>query len=127
MKWIGFNELGDTGIIEKFESDNGVLLPTKYKEIAKQYNGGTPSANSIRISSNQVTDVKLLLSFKEGDAETIFSAFPFFSKKGLIPFATDSAGNYFCFSKEKVVFWEHEEDEVTNITQNFLSFLEMLH
>jgi len=121
------NELKDTSALDNFETEKKISFPKAYKDVIKRHNAGIPARNSIRINDNQVTDVKLLLSFDEEDEESIYAAYPFFSKRGVVPFAVDSAGNYFCFDKDKIVFWEHEVDEFIELTKNFTLFLEKLY
>ena len=126
MIWRSVSELEDMKAIDNFEKENGLTLPESYKKIVSQYNGGYPASNSIRLTEKEETDIKLFLSYNSGDIETVYTAFPFFSERGLIPFATDSAGNYFCFDNEKVVFWEHEEDQIISVANNFPAFMDKL-
>ena len=73
-------------------------------------------------------EFKTLLSFNEEDIENIYKYFPLDSKdKTIIPFATDSAGNFFVIKNLSIGLWDHELDKVYILASTFSEFLEKLH
>ena len=75
--------------------------------------------------------LELILSFNknEEDTDTVFTALSIIEDKNLMPFAIDSFGNYICLdlSKDNVVFWDHETDDVFSTGKNIESFIFPFH
>ena len=47
---------------------------------------------------------------------------PEFNFGEAVPFAEDGCGNFFLLDKGSVLFWDHETDEVTELTTDFEDF-----
>jgi hypothetical protein len=127
VKWSRNSKLETSDTLEKFEADFNVVLPESFKSFIVKNNYGSPTPDSVIISEYGETDIKRLLSFNHNDTETIYEVVEFFSKKNLVPFASDSYGNYYCLSGESVLFWEHEEDAIYDLSCGFNDFLQMIH
>ena len=81
------------------------------------------------MSNGDESDVKALLSFNETDRENIYKAIGYFILQyqgNLVPFASDSAGNYYCEKESKIALWT-QEGEVIPVSNSFPDFLNSLH
>lgn len=71
----------------------------------------------------------MLLSFNETDRENIYKVIGYFIsryQRNLVPFASDSAGNYYCEKEDKIVLWT-QDGEVIPVSASFGDFLNSLH
>ena len=83
----------------------------------------------IELKNGEENDVKLLLSYNERDPENIYKVIEYFVKTyngTLIPFAVDSAGNYYCEQGKRIVLWTQNK-EILPICNSFSQFLEALY
>ena len=66
---------------------------------------------------------------KEVDAMTFISAFQAINDNSFIPFAIDPFGNFYCFSLKNhtIVYYEHEEKNVTETEYSVEQFVESLY
>ena len=81
------------------------------------------------LGNGDESDVKSLLSFNEADKENIYKVIEYFNSQyhgKLVPFASDSAGNYYCEKKGSIVLWT-QEGEVIPVSDSFADFLNSLH
>ena len=127
-EWYRIKPLSNDTSIGKLERDYGVSISSALKECILSNNGGRPRPNVIKLTNGQECDVKLLLSYNDCDPENIYRVIRFFVEKfrgEVIPFATDSAGNYYCEYEGKIVLWL-QEDVIIPICDNFDAFLQML-
>ena len=65
----------------------------------------------------------------KADTDSVFVALSVISDTNLLPFGIDPFGNYICYSlKDKsVVFWDHETDGITAVSNSLSAFLESLY
>jgi hypothetical protein len=127
VEWLHESPLDTSDTLEIFEKDFNVNLPKSFKSFIALNNYAAPVPDSITINGFGETDVKRLLSFNHSDVETVYQVADYFSKIKLVPFASDSLGNHFCLSGERVSFWEHETDTQYNLQCDFSEFLKMIH
>lgn len=131
LTWKYVKPLGTEQAIEQFESSYNVKLPLDLVAVFKQYNGGRPDKKGFNTSVKKERVLKTLLSFNEGDLETIYKAYDVLKPEDdkLIPFASDPAGNYICYqvTDESIVFWEHETNTKEKIADSFTEFLHGLY
>ena len=126
--WKYVKTLQDSEAIEKFESKNGIQLPSDLKCIIKKFNGGRPPVKYYDTDTETGKEFKTLLSFNQSDIETIYKCFPLPSgDKSLIPFASDPSGDLFVIKDGKIGLWNHEKDTVTLLANTFTEFLLNLH
>ena len=127
-EWYRIKPLSQDTAVIKLEQDYGVSISSKLKECILSNNGGRPKPNALQLKNGQEYDVKLLLSYNESDSENIYRVIRFFVEKfngKAIPFATDSAGNYYCEYEGKIVLWV-QDDTIIPICETFDEFLQML-
>ena len=112
-KWpVGRASIDD---VKYIENTIGLKLPIDYLKIAMKYNYARPMPNTI-MPGKEVFNNLITLSRK--DENSMVEIYKFVSESAsnlIVPFATDPAGNYFCFkykdSRDRnpvVVFWDHE-------------------
>ena len=114
--------------IKLFQEQSGVGFDMEYVDFIKVNNGGRPEYNVIQLPDGSEKVVNKFLSFNESDKENIYKAKHRIEEddEKLIPFASDPAGNYFCFKSSKVYFYGHEDGEEQMIAESFRDFLGML-
>ena len=128
ITWKYVKELKNPAAIDEFENNNNFSFPSDLKQILTTYNGGRPSSKYYDLDDEKDKEFKTLLSFNKSDIENIYKCFPLdSSKKSLIPFASDPAGNYFVIKNGKICFWNHETDVCKIISNSFTDFLQQLH
>lgn len=113
LTWKYDKPLNDSMAVKIFLEKYKVRLPSSLIEVMEKHNGGRPSEKTIVTATNQEYVFKAMLSYNEGDKETIYSIYPeLFKGKKSFPFASDSAGNFICYDtvSKKYVFYNHETD-----------------
>ncbi len=134
-EWKYIEPLQSDDSIYEFEKIINYTFPNEFKKVVRSYNGGIPDKRKIKLSSGHEVVFKRLLSFNKNDRENVFSVFNWVSshiKKGLVPFGIDPAGNYFCFdynntNKGSIVFWDHEINKHSFVSNTFTQFLDMMY
>lgn len=93
-------------------------------------NGATPSKTKFMLK----VDEKILgaiLSFNSGevDADSFETAMNIGFEKNIVPFGIDPFGNYICYSVSDgtIVFFDHEENSITHISDSLKEFIGMLY
>ena len=135
-------------IVSKFENEHGVLLPRKYREFLKRYNGGSPFPDCFTgMDDNVKSDVQFFYGLRKEYNYSLNKNISIFSDRipyTLLAIGCDSGGNQICIGIDgeyigKVYFWDHEweadnsVDEVpgfTNIkliSDDFDDFFNGLH
>jgi hypothetical protein len=127
VKWVHSAPLSSFDILKNFEKDFGIVLPEEFKSFVMANNYAAPLPDEVTVDGFGEADIKRLLSFNRGDTENIHQVINRFLKVSLIPFASDSYGNYFCFLGDGVFFWEHETEEQYDLHCQFNEFLTMIH
>lgn len=128
-KWSRVKPLKDPKSIEVIEKKFGCNLSSELKDCILENNGGRPKLDFIKLENGEEYDVKILLSYNEDDIENIYKVSEFFIKNfngKMIPFASDSAGNYYCECDGKIVLWT-QDDEVLSVCDGFKDFLNSLY
>jgi hypothetical protein len=125
-------------VLERFEKSLGCKLPKDYRNFLIDHNGGTPekylvcwpgSTEPSEVWNNSLglhdgpTYARLDLMTKE-----LTDYLPY----GVIPFACDPGGNYFCIGiageyVDKIYFWNHERSEggtsIDYLNESFTKFV----
>lgn len=128
-EWARVKPLVDKNSVDKFEEKYDLSLPEDFKKCVIENNGGRPRPNSIETEDGNEFDVKALLSYNEDDKENIYKIIDYFISVflgKLIPFASDSAGNYYCFKNKKVVLWTQDND-IIFVCNSFSDFTKKLN
>ena len=128
ITWKYVKPLVSLESIAEYETLTASPLPDDIKEVIRMYNGGRPSLKYYDLPKEKDKEFKTLLSFNRSDIENVFAFYPLDSANGkLVPFASDSAGNFFVIKERKIYLWLHESDEVVFLAESFTAFLETLH
>ena len=131
FSWKYVKPLKSKDDINHFESTNNVKLPDDIISCFLNHNGGRPDKKTFDTENSKERVLKTLLSFNEGDIETIWSAFSVISstQSQLVPIASDPSGNFICYnaSMQCIELWLHETDTTEKISDNFTAFLDMLY
>ncbi|WP_010245370.1 SMI1/KNR4 family protein [Acetivibrio cellulolyticus] len=102
--------------ISKIEEIFGICFPEDYVKCVQQYHGASVIPYRVDLNGN-VRVFANLLSFSNDSIDNIVQAYNNNKDRlmdGIVPFACDPAGNYFCFDfrknkdKPSIVFWNHE-------------------
>lgn len=138
-------KLDNSGAMSEFEQNEGIKLPSHYKEIVRFRDGGILEKNTFSYEKEGEIDEDIVGEFLCWQKETLPHYYsylpnayrdpPEFFPQGLIPFAPDGGGNYICFDyrncKENppIVFWHHEVEEnegVFHLANSFDEFINNL-
>lgn len=126
-RWKKVKPLDDSSSLTEIEAKIKFPIPQSLRKCILENNGGRPVPNAISLPDGD-NDVKCLLSYNRGDTESIFKILDFFIQNylgSLLPFAMDSAGNYYCVQGEKIVLWT-QENEIVHVCDSFDSFVNSL-
>ncbi len=107
-------------------------IPADLKKCIKQNNGGMPSPSKFDLGKKKDMVFGGLLSFNKGDDDSIYDFIGEFetadkTRLAMFPFGLDPFGNFFCIKDNKVVFLDHESNDIYPVANTFTEFLEALH
>ena len=129
QKWSRPKPLTNPIVIKQSEEKYGFSLSDDLVNCILSNNGARPRPNTIELKNGEENDVKLLLSYNDSDPENIFKVIEYFVNNyngTLIPFAVDSAGNYYCEQGKRIVLWTQNK-EILPVCNSFSQFLEALY
>lgn len=129
QKWSRISKIDDIMVVNRLEDKYGFSISEELKNCILLNNGARPKPNTIRLKNGEENDVKMLLSYNENDCENVHEILEYFIKLyngSLIPFAVDSAGNYYCEQGKRIVLWTQSK-EIFPVCNNFSQFLELLY
>lgn len=129
LEWINVKPLVNKNAINDFEKKYKLTLPEDFKKCVANNNAGSPTYYAIKAKTGDEFDVKTLLSFNENDVENIYKIIDYFINQfcgKIIPFASDSAGNYYCFDDNKVILLT-QDDDIIPICDSFSDFIGSLY
>ena len=133
--WKFAGEKINENIIKNFEKEHNIVFPRTYTDLIKKYNGATPNKEVFLLSTGRECVFNYLLDWNEnveGHIQNIYSILVDTLKKdSLYPFANDPFGNFICFdftdkNDPSIVFFDHESNEIIQISKDFNSFLNSL-
>jgi len=130
IEWKYKIEVVNTDIFNEIEKERNITFPKDLRELIIEANAATPDKyNFMAGSSEKVLGAILSFNKNENDTDTIFTALNTITDTKIIPFGIDPFGNYICYSigDNSVVFWDHENDAVTPISESLSSFLDSLY
>lgn len=128
-KWTKSKPLKNPIAIRQLEEKYGFSLSDDLVKCILSNNGARPRPNTIELKNGEENDVKLLLSYNDSDSENIYKVIEYFNETyncSLIPFAVDSAGNYYCEQGKRIVLWTQNK-EIFPVSNSFSQFLESLY
>lgn len=126
--WRRVKPLKSNDLIDSFEKKYGYIVPEELKEVIIANNGGRPSPKILTNKVGQDFEIKSLLSYNNDDVENIYRIIDFFVEnynRELLPFAMDSAGNYYCINNKRVILWT-QDDEIITVCDSFNEFIKLL-
>lgn len=129
QQWKKVKPLNNPMAIKQLEEQYNFSLSEDLVSCILANNGGRPKPNTIAFRNGEENDVKILLSYNDSDPENIYKVIDFFSQEyncSLVPFATDSGGNYYCEQEKRIVFWTQNK-EILPVCNSFCQFLNSLY
>ena len=114
----------------KLKKKRHISFPNELKELIIEANAATPAKYNFMVGNvEKVLGAILSFNQNEADTDSVFVALSVISDTNLLPFGIDPFGNYICYSlKDKsVVFWDHETDNITDVSNSLSEFLESLY
>lgn len=129
QKWSRSKPLNNPMVIKQLEEKYGFSISQDLMNCILCNNGAKPRPNTITLKNGEENDVKMLLSYNDNDPENIYKVIDYFAKtynSSLIPFAVDSAGNYYCEQGRRIVLWT-QNNEIFPVCNSFSQFLESLY
>jgi len=124
--------IGDTDIIN-VQTRINFTFPEDFKELIINHNSANPDKRGIDTLKTKGREFLRLLSVRPQDKSYIpgISDNVEFLQKSLVPIATDSGGDFFCYDKlspiKAIVFWDHETSEIEFVAKNITELLEKLY
>lgn len=129
IEWKYKIDLADNAI-STISSKYNLTIPDDLVKLLEKANAATPSKTKFMLK----VDEKILgaiLSFNPGEieADSFETAMKIGFEKDIVPFGIDPFGNYICYSVKDgaIVFFDHEEDSTTIISDSLKEFLNMLY
>ena len=129
QKWSRPKPLDNPMAVKQLQEKYGFALSGDLTNCFLSNNGARPRPNTIVLKNGEENDVKMLLSYNENDPENIYKVIEYFIKTyngSLIPFASDSAGNYYCEQGKRIVLWT-QNNEIMPVCNSFPQFLDSLY
>lgn len=132
MEWKYVKPLVSSEYINEFEGLVRYSFSDEFKNCILSNNGGRPSRKMFDTDFQKERALKSFLSFNKEDKETVWKIYDW-NKKELsdkyVAFAIDNFGNLICFEiiSEKVIFLNHENNNVEQIANNFVEFMAGLY
>ncbi|OYD07737.1 SMI1/KNR4 family protein [Paludifilum halophilum] len=137
VQWEDYEDPVDESVIQGVEEIFGYCFPLDYIQFVKKYHGGYPEPNRFEYGERYKASIDRLLTFDTDEYESVQRlggdfVEQYFDGK-VIPFAIDAAGNLICFDYHHdkkcpiVVFWYHEENQLSFVCNSFTEFLEKLY
>lgn len=112
----------------EIESFLGTLLPEDLKFIIKNYNKGCPLKSKFSFGNDETDEIDRFISFNNDRESNIYDYFiDEIKEKKLIPFATTENNNILCLKNSKVVIYNVEGNEETDICSSVTELLQMLY
>lgn len=117
----------DTAIISEIEKTYSINLPDDYKQSLEFCNGGKPLKDKFDIIDRKECVVDYMTDVNDS-SETKHMI----SKHNIFPIASDPFGNSIGYliktnKLTKIVFWNHESNDITFIADSFNKFLSLLY
>ncbi len=129
QKWNRPKPIENPEVVKQLEEKYGFSISDDLKDCILSNNGARPKPNTIVLKNGEEDDIKILLSYNGNDPENIYKIIEYFIANysgTLIPFASDSAGNYYCEQDGKIVLWT-QSNELIPVCDSFSQFLEGLY
>lgn len=123
-------DLTNSNVFQEIEKKRGITFPKKLKDFISSTNASTPSRCKFMIGNNEkVFGSVLSFNCNERDTDSVFIALSVIKDTNLIPIGIDPFGNYICYSLKDntVVFWNHEDGNITSTGLSLDNFINSLY
>lgn len=129
MEWKFVKPLENDYLIEEFEADFGITLPSDLRNLLESHNGGFPSRRYFLLPNGEDCAMKHLLSLNRGDRETLWKYNSAENlSAGYVFFANDAFGNLIglVLKDGSILFADRDTDAIVQIAPNLAAFLDAL-
>lgn len=130
IEWKYKIEVANTDVFAEIEKERKVSFPNELKKLIIEANASTPTKYNFMVGNTEKV-LGAILSFNrnESDTDSVFTALNAITDINLMPFGIDPFGNYICYSLQdkKVVFWDHETDSISSVSDSLSAFLDSLY
>lgn len=130
ITWKYKIDIVNDAVFDEIAKQRKVIIPNEFIEFIKETNAATPSKYNFMLGNTEKV-LGAILSFNKDDTDvdSVYSALDCIKKSNIIPFGIDPFGNYICYDLElnKVVFWDHETDDVISTEKDITSFINELY
>ena len=130
IEWKYKIEVVNTDVFSEIEKERNISFPDELKCLVLEANASTPKKyNFMNGNVEKVFGAVLSFNRDESDTDSVFAALDTVVDANLMPFGIDPFGNYICYSlnDRKIVFWDHENGEITTVADGLAAFLESLY
>ena len=118
------------GALERISNDYGVEIPDELAELLQKANGATPTKTKFMVNVDEkILGSILSFNLQESEADSFEVAMKSGFARNIIPFGIDPFGNYICYNTDNknIIFFDHEENSGTIITNGLQKFIDMLY
>ena len=129
IEWKYKIDLADNALSE-MSSKYQIIIPDDLRNLLVVANAATPSKTRFMLKVDEkVLGAVLSFNPNEKEADSFESAMNIGFEKNIVPFGIDPFGNYICYNtdKGKIMFFDHEEDSLAEITSTLEEFLNELY
>ena len=113
------------------EARLNISLPKSYIDQVLNTNGAHPDKSIFDTKSRKDCVFESLINWDKSRKANIYFWLDTIKMENILPFGKDPFGNLICFDfssgrNPQVVFWNHENDQISFIADSFDSFLQDL-
>lgn len=129
IQWKYKIELADCALSE-ISNKYKIAIPEDLKELLKDANAATPSKTRFMVKVDEkVFGAVLSFNPDEKEADSFESAMHIGFTPNIVPFGIDPFGNYICYNTDNgsIVFFDHEENTLTEVATTLNDFLKQLY
>ena len=130
IEWKYKIDVANPEVFAEIEKERKITFPDDLKKLITEANAATPTKYDFMAGSNEKA-FGAVMSFNrnETDTDSVFVALSAVTDTNLLPFGIDPFGNYICYSlsNNKIIFWDHETDVITVVSDSLSAFLDSLY
>ncbi len=117
--------------LNSIEEEHNLIIPDDLKEFLLLHNASIPILKSFDTDTSKDETINNILDFNFNSEELfaeIYNSIKNYIPKGFFPFARDGFGNYICASSNSnIIFYNHENQKIFSIANDFQEFFESLY
>ncbi|MBQ7086584.1 MAG: SMI1/KNR4 family protein [Clostridia bacterium] len=131
IDWKYAEKVADLSVFDEIGEMMEIDFPEELKELILAANASMPSPNKFTVGGKErvLGEILAFTHDEEEDSEDVFSTIEDLELNNIIPFAVDPFGNYIGYSVTdgKVVFYDHECDEMESTGKSLSEFINSLY